>query len=54
MSTLILGCDGICSIDLAIDVQAKDVSTTGFVIGSKEKMTVVFTITNRYFPVNQI
>ena len=43
----ILGCDDVCEIDLAVSVKDENIPDTGFVIGSQEKLTVSFTVTNR-------
>ena len=44
------GCDGangICLIDLDLSVNAEGITPKGFVIGSKEKLVVKYTVANR-------
>ena len=44
------GCDGangICLIDLDLSIKAEGIIPKGFVIGSKEKLIVKYTVANR-------
>ena len=46
MSLSIVGCDGICKIDLDVAVEADNLPDGGFVIGSSKTINMIFTITN--------